>query len=306
MLLCIMTVLGAEGWVVDPRFRAACGSGRSAFWSRGAPRRMRILGGDDSVRGEDQIVGMGTKLFGEMDQNLHLKTEDDLNHDHIAELARIAAYQSNTKLASIEQVHVHEVAEDHVELQVISCGEEEEQCLALDLDVPLPQPCDGFDNEEDFEECVLNNIAELSAMFNEAAEEEEYDAEADMRQWAAELKESELAETAARMQTIMNGFVEELTILMSAAESETFLVPSPPRLLSIEMRDLTPRGFWLTGQLEGAGAISTQISFQKSCSNPEDFQQQIMALVCESEKRVHAVQQGGSVAGSVGHEAAGR
>ena len=162
--------------------------------------------------------------------------------------------------------HLH-LPQDHVEIQVMSCSSEE--CVGLDIDVALPHPCNGFeDNEVGFEECVLSNIAELSAMFNEAGEEKEYDAGTDVEHYYAELKKkcvlllsetysavccsrwnpsaqratispplcfspslprkncafSELKETAARMQAIMNSFTAELTTILSAAESDSLLM----------------------------------------------------------------------------------
>mmetsp|Transcript_5646 Transcript_5646/g.13002 ORF Transcript_5646/g.13002 Transcript_5646/m.13002 type:complete len:391 (+) Transcript_5646:244-1416(+) len=291
LVLVLLTMAAVEGLVRPHALRRGLPSPRT----RDAPssqlvRRVRIIG-DDASSGEERSLGMGTQLFNDpdlKDPDSKEQIKEDLNHDHKAELARIVATQSSLKLSAIEQVHANEVAEDHVEIQAMSCAVEDGQCVGLDINVPLPHPCNGFENEGDFEECVLENIAELSAMFNEKSEEADYDVGADMREWAEDYKSTELAETAARMQNIMNGFAEELTILLKAAERDTFLVPSPPDVVSVEMQDLTPNGFGLTAQLESGPAVGLttlkiRIDFDERCASPDDFQQRIMSLVARSE-----------------------
>lgn len=226
-------------------------------------------------------------------------------------LARIAAFQTHLKLSAIENVECTAVADDHIELSVVSCDETDNLCIALDASCKLPEYCDGLDDDA-FDECILENVLTLAERFDLEAEENglpppshgsasnspsrftsrvtsrrvcvcgrtEYELETAVPNMLEEINQSGLQEAAARFRDIINeGFQRELTELLRARNPDLFQDEPEAEVEGVKISELTPQGFTVSGLMhtaEGSGIIWSDIEFDAPCQNPSVMQASIL------------------------------
>mmetsp|Transcript_30332 Transcript_30332/g.97793 ORF Transcript_30332/g.97793 Transcript_30332/m.97793 type:complete len:266 (+) Transcript_30332:22-819(+) len=80
-----------------------------------------------------------------------------LRQECLDALSRLSSRASHVAIQTIKDIQIARVAEDAVDLQVVSC--DDDRCVALHVPLELPVVCRL--NEEGFDECVLRNIATL-------------------------------------------------------------------------------------------------------------------------------------------------
>jgi hypothetical protein len=94
---------------------------------------------------------------------------DHLTTEHLDVLARLASKLKHMRLEDIEQVFVIGLSDRELELQVMTC--EEEECVSVLVPVEFIMPC-SMGDEGDYEECVLDNLLKLDENLEPDPEEE--------------------------------------------------------------------------------------------------------------------------------------
>jgi hypothetical protein len=99
----------------------------------------------------------------------HSVAASHLTTDHLDVLARLASKLKHMRLEDIEQVVVIGLSDHDLELQVMTC--EDEECVSVLVPVEFIAPCCQAD-EEGYEECVLDNLMKLDENLEPDPEEE--------------------------------------------------------------------------------------------------------------------------------------
>ena len=99
----------------------------------------------------------------------HAVAASHLTTDHLDVLARLASKLKHMRLEDIEQVIVIGLSDHDLELQVMTC--EDEECVSVLVPVEFIAPCCQAD-EEGYEECVLDNLMKLDENLEPDPEEE--------------------------------------------------------------------------------------------------------------------------------------
>ena len=99
----------------------------------------------------------------------HSVAASHLTTDHLDVLARLASKLKHMRLEDIEQVVVIGLSDHDLELQVMTC--EDEECVSVLVPVEFIAPCCQAD-EEGYEECVLDNLMRLDENLEPDPDEE--------------------------------------------------------------------------------------------------------------------------------------
>ena len=198
-----------------------------------------------------------------------------MNHDEVIEeasemlnsemkdrVARIAAHEAHVRLEDIEQVHVSEVTNDHVHIEMMACDLESNQCVAIEKDVDFKNPC--AEGGADELECIMENIDALAKTWTEEEDEALAPTAAAQTKRAEEaIRDARLGNTIERLVEVMNtgGFHQEL--------KEVIMYHLPPDTLSrltgcadpLDLRMAT-----VGGGGGGGGGGSTTAVLEDSCS----------------------------------------
>ena len=99
----------------------------------------------------------------------HQVAASHLTTDHLDVLARLASKLKHMRFEDIEQVIVIGLSDHDLELQVMTC--EDEECVSVLVPVEFIAPCCQAD-EEGYEACVLDNLMKLDENLEPDPEEE--------------------------------------------------------------------------------------------------------------------------------------
>jgi hypothetical protein len=254
-----------------------------------------------------------------------------MNHDEVIEeasemlnsemkdrVARIAAHEAHVRLEDIEQVHVSEVTNDHVHIEMMACDLESNQCVAIEKDVDFKNPC--AEGGADELECIMENIDALAKTWTEEEDEALAPTAAAQTKRAEEaIRDARLGNTIERLVEVMNtgGFHQELKeVIMyhlppdtlsrltgcadpldlrmatvggggggggggsttAVLEDSCSVESSRNTFTDIEVTVLSVDGFRLSARA-GKEVVAVDVPFSSRAEAPEDFQQRIMEEV---------------------------
>lgn len=201
---------------------------------------------------------------------------EKLQTERLASLTRLAAKFGHAAIDTIENVVIARLAENEMELHVLSC--EHDRCVQLLLPISFPQQC-SFD--KDFDECVLQNVQVLDEDGTAQVADAEtftsaklmtYFEQASKPDWWVEPSDGELVHACGDARDVLNAvdFQMDLVALTSRLA---------PGATAARVEACGPAGLIIAASDTHLSRRLVEYRFQTICSTAAELRNALLAAV---------------------------